>query len=133
MVKLQAIVSLRTAGYCQSAYWNWFSEPQGWLEARIQEHKAIRDDILPVVSKCPGCWARPTEGGSYLFVEMPPLKVTLPQFVKLCRSQAAVTLTPGTEFGPQFTHCVRLNFSQDHKAAVAAMERFTQMIDRYRA
>ena len=72
MEKLQAIVSLRTAGYCQSAYWNWFSEPQGWLEARIQEHKAIRDDILQVVSKCPGCWARPTEGGSYLFVEMPP-------------------------------------------------------------
>ena len=44
-----------------------------------------------------------------------------------------LTLTPGTEFGPQFTNCVRLNFSQDHKAAVAAMERFTQMIDRYRA
>ena len=133
MEKLQAIVSLRTAGYCQSAYLNWFSEPQGWLEERIQEHKAIRDDILQVISKCPGCWARPTEGGSYLFVEMPALKVTLPQFVKLCRLQASVTLTPGTEFGPQFTNCVRLNFSQDHKAAVAAMERFVQMIDRYRA
>ena len=64
---------------------------------------------------------------------MPRLKVTLPQFVKLCRLQASVTLTPGTEFGPQFTNCVRLNFSQDHKAAVAAMERFVQMIDRYRA
>ena len=133
MEKLQAIVSLRTAGYCQSAYLNWFSEPKGWLEDRIQEHKSIRDDILNVISKCPGCWARPTEGGSYLFVEMPALKVTLPQFVKLCRLQAAVTLTPGTEFGPQFTNCVRLNFSQDHQAAVAAMERVTQMIDRYRA
>ena len=132
MEKLQAIVSLRTAGYCQSAYLNWFSEPQGWLEARIQEHKAIRDDILKVIAKCPGCWARATEGGSYLFVGMPPLKVTLPQFVKLCRLQAGVTLTPGTEFGPQFTSWVRLNFSQDHQAAVAAMERFTQMIGRYR-
>ena len=63
---------------------------------------------------------------------MPPLKVTLSQFVKLCRVQAGVTLTPGTEFGPQFTNCVRLNFSQDHQAAVAAMERVTQMIERYR-
>ena len=132
MEKLQAIVSLRTAGYCQSAYRNWFSEPRGWLEERVAEHKAIRDDILRVISKCPGCWARPTEGGSYLFLEMPPLKVTLSQFVKLCRVQAGVTLTPGTEFGPQFTNCVRLNFSQDHQAAVAAMERVTQMIERYR-
>ena len=132
MEKLQAIVSLRTAGYCQSAYRNWFSEPKGWLEERVAEHKSIRDDILQVIAQCPGCWARPTEGGSYLFLEMPPLKVTLSQFVKLCRVQAGVTLTPGTEFGPQFTNCVRLNFSQDHQAAVAAMERVTQMIERYR-
>ena len=72
-----------------------------------------RDDLLKVVAKYPGCWARPTEGGSYIFLQLPALKVTLDQFVKLCRAQAAVTVTPGTEFGPQFTDSVRLNFSQD--------------------
>ncbi|MEA4934331.1 MAG: pyridoxal phosphate-dependent aminotransferase [Lawsonibacter sp.] len=133
MEKLQAIVSLRTAGYCQSTYLNWFSEPEGWMEARIAEHKAIRDDLLGVISKYPGCWARPTEGGSYLFLQLPPLKVTLGQFVKLCRIQAAVTVTPGTEFGPQFTDCVRLNFSQDHKSAVEAVDRICQMAQRYKA
>ncbi|MGE4275879.1 MAG: pyridoxal phosphate-dependent aminotransferase [Lawsonibacter sp.] len=133
MEKLQAIVSLRTAGYCQSAYLNWFSEPDGWMKARIAEHKAIRDDLLGVISKYPGCWARPTEGGSYLFLQMPPLKVTLGQFVKLCRIQAGVTVTPGTEFGPQFTDSVRLNFSQDHKAAVEAVDRICQMAQRYKA
>lgn len=132
MEKLQAIVSLRTAGYCQSAYLNWFSEPEGWLDARIADHKAIRDDLLKVIANH-GCWARATEGGSYLFLEMPELKVTLAQFVKLCRAQAAVTVTPGTEFGPQFTNCVRLNFSQDHAAAVAAVERICQMVERYKA
>ena len=133
MEKLQAIVSLRTAGYCQSAYLNWFSEPQGWMEERIAAHKAIRDDLLEVVAKYPGCWARPTEGGSYIFLQLPALKVTLGQFVKLCRAQASVTVTPGTEFGPQFTDWVRLNFSQDHDAAVAAVDRICQMAMRYKA
>lgn len=85
MEKLQAIVSLRTAGYCQSAYLSWFSEPDGWMEKRVADHKAIRDDLLKVVAKYPGCWARPTEGGSYIFLQLPALKVTLDQFVKLCR------------------------------------------------
>lgn len=133
MEKLQAIVSLRTAGYCQSAYLSWFSEPDGWMEKRVADHKAIRDDLLKVVAKYPGCWARPTEGGSYIFLQLPALKVTLDQFVKLCRAQAAVTVTPGTEFGPQFTDSVRLNFSQDHQAAVAAVERICQMAQRYHA
>lgn len=133
MEKLQAIVSLRTSGYCQSAYLNWFSEPQGWLEDRVADHKAIRDDLLKVVSKYPGCWARPTEGGSYIFLQLPQLKVTLNQFVKLCRVQASVTVTPGTEFGPQFTSWVRLNFSQDHQAAVEGVDRICQMAQRYRA
>lgn len=133
MEKLQAIVSLRTAGYCQSAYLSWFSEPDGWMEKRVADHKAIRDDLLKVVAKYPGCWARPTEGGSYIFLQLPALKVTLDQFVKLCRAQAPVTVTPGTEFGPQFTDSVRLNFSQDHQAAVAAVERICQMAQRYHA
>ena len=133
MEKLQAIVSLRAAGYCQSAYLNWFSEPQGWLEARVADHRAIRDDLLAVIAKYPACWARPTEGGSYLFLRLPKLKVTIGQFVKLCRAQAAVTVTPGTEFGPQFTDWVRLNFSQDHRAAVDAVDRLCRMAQRYQA
>ena len=103
------------------------------MEQRIADHKAIRDELLQVISSHPGCWARATEGGSYLFMELPELTVTLTQFVKLCRQQASVTVTPGTEFGPQFTNCVRLNFSQDHKAAVAAVERICQMVERYKA
>ena len=55
------------------------------------------------------------------------------QFVKLLRIQAAVTVTPGIEFGPQFTQSFRMNFSQDHKAAVAAAHRIVTMIERYRA
>ena len=103
------------------------------MEERIAAHKAIRDDLLKVVEKYPGCWARPTEGGSYIFLKLPELSVTISQFVKLCRMQAAVTVTPGTEFGPQFTDWVRLNFSQDHAAAVAAVDRICQMAMRYKA
>ena len=133
MEKLQAVVSLRCAGYCQAAFLNWFSEPDGWMEKRIAEHQRIRDDLLAVINKCPGCWARPTEGGSYLFLELPPLKVDIFQFTKLCRLQANVTVTPGTEFGKQYSNFVRMNFSQDHDKAVSAVERICEMVERYRA
>lgn len=132
MEKLQAVVSLRCAGYCQAAFLNWFSEPEGWMEQRIAEHKRIRDDLMEVINHCPGCWARPSEGGSYLFLRLPPLKVDIFQFVKLCRIQANVTVTPGTEFGKQYDNFVRMNFSQDHDKAVSAVERICKMVERYR-
>ena len=133
MEKLQAVVSLRCAGYCQAAFLNWFSEPEGWMEQRIAEHKRIRDDLMEVINRCPGCWARPSEGGSYLFLRLPPLKIDIFQFVKLCRIQANVTVTPGTEFGKQYDNFVRMNFSQDHDKAVSAVERICKMVERYRA
>ena len=133
MEKLQAIVSLRAAGYCQAVISRWFNEPEGWMEARVAAHQAIRDDILAAFAKIPGVRVRPAEGGSYLFPQLPPLTLSLQEFIGALRSQAHVIVTPGTEFGPQYTDSFRINFSQDHDAAVAAVERIGQMIERYRA
>lgn len=133
MEKLQAIVSLRAGGYSQAVFSHWFAEPSGWMKERVALHQAIRDDILAVFRACPGCSARATEAGSYVFVALPKLETPLDQFVKLLRKQANVTVTPGTEFGPQFTSHIRLNFSQDHAAAVDASRRITAMVERYRA
>ena len=133
MEKLQAIVSLRAGGYSQAVLKDWFAEPEGWLKERVAEHEAIRDDLLAIFRACPGCSFRATEAGSYVFVTMPRLVVTLEQFIKLLRKQAAVTVTPGTEFGPQFTNSFRMNFSQDHQAAAEASRRVVAMIERYRA
>ncbi|CAK7050789.1 MAG: Aspartate aminotransferase [Desulfovibrio sp.] len=133
MEKLQAIVSLRAGGYSQAVFADWFSEPQNWMRERIAAHQAIRDDLLAVFRACPGCFARTTEAGSYLFLTLPGLAVSLDQFVKLLRTQAQVTVTPGTEFGPAFTGHIRMNFSQDRASAVDAAKRITTMIDRYRA
>ncbi len=52
MEKLQAVVSLRCAGYNQAAFYRWFSEPDGWMEKRIADHRQIRDDILAVINSC---------------------------------------------------------------------------------
>ena len=59
--------------------------------------------------------------------------MTIQDFVKILRVQAGVTVTPGTEFGPQFTDSFRINFSQDHKAAVDAVKRLLAVMERYRA
>jgi len=103
------------------------------MEKRIADHRQIRDDILAVINSCSGCWARPTEGGSYIFMQLPKLKVDIFQFTKLCRAQASVTVTPGTEFGKQYGDFIRMNFSQDHDKAVDAVKRICKMVDIYRA
>lgn len=133
MEKLQAIVTLRAAGYCQAEIPLWFSEPEGWLEERVAAHQAIRDDILEVLRSTDGVRVRTTEGGSYVFPQFPKLELGLKEFVAALRTQANVIVTPGTEFGPAYTDSFRMNFSQDHDAAVDAVRRICQIIERYRA
>lgn len=132
MEKLQAIMSLRCSGYNQAVFQTWFNEPEGWMDARIAAHQDIRDAILATLEGVEGVYARPTQGGSYLFVTIPELDVSLHQFVRIVRELANVIVTPGTEFGPQFVNHFRINFSQDKEKAVAAMKRLLVILERYR-
>jgi aspartate/methionine/tyrosine aminotransferase len=133
MEKLQAIVSLRAPGYSQAVLRTWFTEPTGWMQDRIAKHQALRDDLLAVLRDVPGLAARTPEAGSYLFPRLPVLEIPLHNFVRALRQQAGVTVTPGTEFSPDATDSIRFNFSQNHQAAVDAVQRTAQLIERYRA
>jgi aspartate/methionine/tyrosine aminotransferase len=133
MEKLQAIVSLRAPGYSQAVLRTWFAEPDGWLQERIALHQALRDELLGVFAAVPGLVVRAPQAGSYLFPKLPALDVSLHDFVRALRVQAGVTVTPGTEFSPESTDSIRLNFSQNHDAAVQAAHRIAQLIERYRA
>ena len=133
MEKLQAIVSLRAPGYCQAVLETWFEEPAGWMAERIRQHQAIRDELLARLRAVRGITARTPEAGSYLFPRLPKLAVAPQTFVQILRRQAGVTVTPGTEFSPHAAGSVRLNFSQNHAAAVQAAERLGQLVERYRA
>jgi aspartate/methionine/tyrosine aminotransferase len=132
MERLQAIVSLRAAGYSQAALATWFNEPRGWLEQRIEDHEKIRDDLLHIFRQAGFPTATP-QAGSYLFPELPKLAYANHLFVKLLRHQAGVTVTPGTEFDPLAGNSIRLNYSQDHAAAVAAAKRIVEMVERYKS
>jgi aspartate/methionine/tyrosine aminotransferase len=132
MEKLQAIMALRAPGYCQAVLKTWFAEPTGWMEERIAQHQAIRDDLLSKFLPVAGVKIRTTEAGSYIFPRIPELAVTTQEFIKILRLQAAVTVTPGTEFAPYLTDSFRLNFSQNHAAAIHAIERIVELIERYR-
>lgn len=132
MEKLQAVVSLRAPGYSQSVLRTWFAEPSGWLKDRIEKHRALRDDLLAVMREVPGLVVRTPEAGSYIFPRLPDLGLPLHDFVRALRVQAGATVTPGTEFSPDATSSIRLNFSQNHQAAVVAVQRIAEMIGRYR-
>lgn len=133
MEKLQAIVSLRAPGYSQAVLRTWFAEPDGWLQDRIAKHGALRDHLLTVFATIAGSATRPTEAGSYIFPQLPRLDIPYLDFVRALRVQAGVTVTPGTEFSPDSFDSIRLNFSQNHEAAVQAATRIALMVDRYRA
>jgi aspartate/methionine/tyrosine aminotransferase len=133
MEKLQAIVSLRAPGYSQAVLRTWFNEPEGWMAKRIRQHQAIRDDLVTLFRQIPGCAVRVPQAGSYLFPSLPALAIRPADFVKALRLQADVIVTPGTEFSPHTLGSVRLNFSQDHAAAVAAVQRISVLVERYRA
>ena len=133
MEKLQAIVSLRAAGYSQAVLRTWFAEAPGWLQDRIAKHEAIRDDLIHVLRGVNGVAVRSPQAGSYLFPRLPALSVPLHTFVRALRVQAGVTVTPGTEFSPEAADSMRLNFSQNHTAAVQAITRAAKLIERYRA
>lgn len=133
MEKLQAIVSLRAPGYCQAVLQTWFSEPSGWLPDRIARHQSIRDDLLTVFNEIEGAQVRMPDAGSYLFPKLPPLSIEASEFVRLLRAQAGVIVTPGTEFSPDETESIRLNFSQNHARAVQGATRITALSERYRS
>lgn len=132
MEKLQAIVTLRCPGYSQYVLKSWFNEPAGFMEERIKAHQAIRDDLVALVRATPGCKVRKTEGGSYIFPTLPDMDVSMNDFAKIVRKLTGVAITPGTEFGPQFTNSFRVNFSQDHDKAIDAISRVLKVMERYR-
>jgi len=132
MEQLQAIVSLRAPGYCQAVLQTWFSEPAEWLADRIEKHQQIRDALLSVFQAIEGVAVRTPQAGSYLFPRLPPLRTPLKAFIRKLRLQANVTVTPGTEFSPHAGDSIRLNFSQNHLAAVAAVERIAAMVEKHR-
>ena len=130
MERLQAIVSLRAAGYNQAVLDTWFKEPQGWLTDRVKKHEIIRDELLKIFRSANILTATP-QAGSYLFPKLPPLSIDLSTFVHLLRHQAGVTVTPGPEFAPTMTDSIRLNFSQNREAAIAAVQRIVEMVKIY--
>lgn len=132
MEKLQAIMCLRAAGYNQAVLRAWLSESTAWLNLRIAQHQAIRDDLLGILRASEGVTVRTPDAGSYLFPTLPELGLRMPDFVTALRVQAGVIVTPGTEFSPDATGSIRLNFSQDHRAALRAMDRLVALVDRYR-
>jgi aspartate/methionine/tyrosine aminotransferase len=86
-----------------------------------------------VLRACDGVFARTPQAGSYLFPRLPKLTLSPENFIRILRMQAGVIVTPGTEFGPHTGDSVRLNFSQDHEAAVDAARRIVALVERYRA
>jgi aspartate/methionine/tyrosine aminotransferase len=132
MEKLQAIVALRAAGYNQAVLRTWFSEPDGWMKGRIALHEAIRNGMIQRLSAVEGIAVRTPQAGSYVFPRLPELAVSIRDLAHILRLQAGVTVAPGSQFGIGSSDSIRLNYSQDHASALAAVDRIVHVVERYR-
>jgi aspartate/methionine/tyrosine aminotransferase len=128
-----SITSLRAPGYSQRVLDPWLAEDPGWLAKRVLAHQTIRDRILETLRKLEGSRVRKPEAGSYLFVQLPKLKITASEFIRELADKEAVVVTPGSEFGDGFDDFFRINFSQDAEAAIAAIERLVKLASLRRA
>lgn len=118
--KVAGVGIIACPGYSQTVLRCWFAEPPGWLEHRIKEHQNIRDDLHARFEATNGVSIRRTEGGSYIFPQLPALRVPPAEFRNILRSDHGITVTPGSEFGPGHDRSIRLNFSQQRDNALAA-------------
>ena len=128
MEKLQALVSLRAAGYSQAVLRCWFSEPAGWMNRRIHEHQAIRDALYRTFDATPGISVRRTEGGSYMFPRLPNMRISVDEFRTRLRNEYGITVTPGDEFGSGYGYSIRLNFSQQRDKALDAVSVICELV-----
>ncbi|MGV9796827.1 pyridoxal phosphate-dependent aminotransferase [Mycobacterium sp. NPDC003449] len=131
MEKLQALVSLRASGYSQAVLRCWFSEPEGWMDRRISEHLSIRDDLHARFEATPGVSVRRTEGGSYMFPQLPPMRVSVAEFRARLRTGHGITVTPGDEFGAGYGRSIRLNFSQQRDKANHAVAAICELASEF--
>ena len=87
-------------------------------------HQEIRDAILEKLNAAPGVSAKPTEGGSYLFVSIPELDVSLHQFIRILRELANVTVTPGNVVDYDFVKADILRITADYNLKSTAYDRW---------
>lgn len=128
MESLQGLTTLRAPGYAQAALSTWLLEDEGWMRERVSAHAAIRDELVTIINRSQRVSARTPEGSSYIFVHCPALAGKLDGGVERLRRDAGVIVTRGDEFG-EFGDAIRLNFSQNHSAAVAAMDRIVHVLE----
>lgn len=128
MEKLQALVSLRASGYSQAVLRCWFSEPSGWMDQRVNEHQSIRDDLHARFHATSGVSVRLTEGGSYMFPQLPPLRISDGEFRALLQRDHGIIVTPGNEFGSGYDRSIRLNFSQQRDGAAKAVSIICELV-----
>ena len=133
MEKPQAIVSLRAPGYRQAVPRTWVrEEPAGWMNERIAGHQAIHDDLIRILRGVPSLAVRARD--RQLPVPAPARAGRITARLRAHPARAGWRHRhPGTEFSPHADDSIRLNFSQNHTAAVHAIERTAQLIERYRA
>ena len=101
-------------------------------QARLEEMRQAAEEVLNAQEQMTEGKAELEASNEALVESQQAMEVKRTESDDILRELANVTVTPGTEFGPQFTSQFRINFSQDKEKAVSAIERFLVILERYR-
>lgn len=93
------------------------------LEIMVEEFKTRRDYVFKEINSIHGLSSMKPEGAFYLFVDVTGTHMDAETFASYLLDTAGVAVVPGTAFGEQATHEIRLSYATSMENLEKAMAR----------
>ncbi|MFE9449938.1 pyridoxal phosphate-dependent aminotransferase [Streptomyces sp. NPDC006739] len=97
------------------------------VAAMLKEYAVRREMTVAALNALPGVTCALPEGAFYAFADVRGTGLTSAAFAQRLLDEAAVTVAPGSAFGPGGEGYVRLSFAASREVLEAAAERLTRL------
>ena len=125
-------LSINTCTVSQHAALAALTGPQEPLHAMLAEYAQRRDWLMPALTAAGFTYGHPG-GAFYIYTNISSTGMAAPEFCEGLLRETGVMLFPGTMFGDDSTHYIRISYLQPLPMIQEAMARITAFASRTRA
>jgi aspartate/methionine/tyrosine aminotransferase len=131
MEDVMGIASLRAPAYAQHVLARWIKDDEDYVQQRIGEYQALRDQTVAALLEMPGVDVRRSGGSAYLFPSFSGLRASDQELALALKREAGLVVNPGYQFGAQGAQHFRLCFAQDEQVWAAALTRMRAVLESF--
>lgn len=125
-------LSINTCTVSQHAALAALTGPQEPIKAMIDEYKARRDWLMPALTEAGFTYGHPG-GAFYIYVNISQTGMDAPAFCEALLRETGVMVFPGSMFGDDSPHYIRVGYLQPLPLIQEAMRRIAGFVDARRA